>query len=153
MIVVLDVNFSKGELSGWEVFRSIRDQTSLIYVIFITADELIKLNQENLKFLINHDAFALEDVTADYSRIVSLVKNAAHKLDTRVDSALEHWIALHPENEKNSPYITSRDGRTYTLNELLKEIRKQSQFGMEMEKDILVLAIDMLSRGKKKIDG
>lgn len=151
MIVVLDIGFNKGELSGWEVFRSIREQTSLVYVILVTADELIKINPENLKFLINHDAFALEDVTADYSRIVSLVEKASHKLNARVDAVLEDWINNHSKEEIEKPYLTS-DGKTYSLKDLQLEIRKDTEFGREIERKILRLTIDLLTRGKKSIN-
>lgn len=153
MIVLLDINFSKNELSGIEVFKDIRKKTSLVYVILVTADEYNKIKNEDLVFLINHDAFALESVTTDYEKIISLVVKASHKLDTRVDSALEQWIVLHPEQERNIPYILTRDGRSYTLNDILAEIRLQTEFGMETEKNILMLTIDMLARGKKNLNG
>ena len=152
MIVVLDINFSKGELSGLEVFKSIRDKTALIYVILITADELIKLKNDDLVFLINHDAFALESVTADYTRIVSLVENASHKLDARVDAVLEDWITKQPKEKREKPYITTKDGKAYTLDDILESIRQQTEIGKHMERNILKLAVDLLTRQKTKLD-
>ncbi|WPQ63410.1 hypothetical protein SIO70_00850 [Chitinophaga sancti] len=153
IVVILDMNFSRNEKSGIEVFQEIREKSALVYIILITANEISKINNDDLISLINNDAFAVESVSAGYTKIVSLVESAAHKLDTRVDSALENWIVLHPESEKNKPYIMTRDGQSYSLNQLLTEIRKQTLLGMEIEKDILMLVIDMLSRGKKSING
>ncbi|MEO6330826.1 MAG: hypothetical protein ABIO55_17960 [Ginsengibacter sp.] len=152
IIVVLDINFSKGELSGWEVFKSIREKTALIYIILITADELVKLKNEDLKFLINHDAFALEDVTADYTKIVSLVEDASHKLNARVDSVLEDWITTQSKTKREKPYITTKEGRTYTLDDILESIRQQTDIGKHLERNILKLAVDLLTRQKTKLD-
>src|SRR5207237_4770687 len=89
LIVILDMNFSKGELSGVQVFKNIRERTAMVYIILMTADEVYKIKNEDLIFLINHDAFALESVTSDYAKIISLVESASHKLDARVDAVLE----------------------------------------------------------------
>ena len=153
MIILLDINFSKEELSGIQVFEKIRKETALIYIILITAKEIQTIKNEDLLLLINHDAFALENVTSDYTKIISIIVQANHKLDTRVDSALQYWISQHSENEKSEPYLSTRNGTTYTLNQILSEIQSQTPFGMEIEKEILLLAIDMLSRGKRKING
>ncbi len=153
MVVILDLNFKAGEPSGVHVFEGIRKQTSLVYVIIWTASALEDINREDLKSMINNDALAFMSSTDDIEKIVSKVSSASHQLDIRIDSALEQWISLHPESEKQSPYILTRDGKSYSLNEILQEIRLKTPFGMETEKDILLLAIDMLSRGKKKIDG
>lgn len=150
MIVLLDMNFSKGELSGIEVFKDIREKTALVYIILITADEVIKIKNEDLITLINHDAFALESVTADYTKIISLVQNAAHKLDARVDAVLEDWIAKQPPEKREKPYLTAADGNSYSLNDILKSIRQQTEIGKEMERNILKLAIELLTRDKAK---
>jgi DNA-binding LytR/AlgR family response regulator len=152
MIVILDINFSKGELSGLEVFKSIREKTSLIYIILITADEIIKLKNDDLVFMINHDAFALESVTADYAKIISLVENASHKLDARIDSVLEEWISKQAKEKREKAYLTTKDGKTYTLDDILESIRQQTEIGKHMERNILKLAVDLLTRQKTKLD-
>ncbi len=153
MIVILDLNFKAGEPSGVQVFEEIKKKTSLVYIIIWTASALEDINREDLKSMINNDALAFMSSTDDIEKIMRKVNYASHQLDIRLDSALEQWIGLHPESERNSPYIITRDGKSYSLNQILDEIRLKSAFGMEMEKDILLLAIDMLARGKKKIDG
>lgn len=151
MIVLLDINFSQGELSGVQVFEDIKKHTSLVAVIMITARSLNELNHNDLVAMINHDAFAIENVFK-YPQIIKLVNAAAHKMEVRVDSALEQWILLHPENDLNEPYLITREGKTYTLKKILEEIRLQTPFGQDIEKNMLMLAIDMLSRGKRSIN-
>jgi len=153
MVVILDLNFKRGEPSGADVFESIRRETSLVYIIIWTASDLSDVKRDDLVRFINNDALAFQDSTTDYSKMVDLVDKAAHQLDVKVASALEQWISKHTEEEKNKPYVTNREGQTYTLSQILIEIRKQTPFGMEMEKNILILAIDMLARGKKEING
>jgi len=153
MVVILDLNFKRGEPSGADVFESIRRETSLVYIIIWTASDLSDVKRDDLVRFINNDALAFQDSTTDYSKMVDLVDKAAHQLDVKVASALEQWISKHTEEEKNKPYVTNREGQTYTLSQILIDIRKQTPFGMEMEKNILILAIDMLARGKKEING
>jgi DNA-binding LytR/AlgR family response regulator len=152
IIVVLDMNFSKGELSGLQVFKNIREKTALVYIILITADEAIKIKNEDLIFLINHDAFALESVTADYSRIIFLVESASHKLDARVDAVLEDWITKQSADKRAKPYLQTKDGKTYSLDDILESIRQQTAIGKQMERNILKLAVDLLTRQKSKLD-
>jgi DNA-binding NtrC family response regulator len=152
MIVLLDVNFSKGELSGIQVFEDIRKNTALVYVILITADEFYKIKNEDLILLINHDAFAIENVTSDYTKIISLIDNASHKLDARVDSVLEEWITKQSNEKREKPYLKTKDGKTYTLDEILESLRKQTEIGKQMEKNILNLAVDLLVRKKTSLD-
>jgi DNA-binding NarL/FixJ family response regulator len=153
MIVILDLNFKAGEPSGLNVFEGIRKQTSLVYVIIWTASALEDIDREDLKSMINNDALAFMSSTDDIGKIIERVDAASHQLDIKLDSALEQWITAHSKDERDAPYILTRDGKSYTLNDILKEVRLQTPFGMQTEKDILLLAIDMLSRGKKKIDG
>jgi len=151
MIVLLDINFSHGELSGIQVFENIKQRTALVQVIMITARLLSEISHEDLVRMINHDAFAIENVFSS-EKIIALVQAALHKMDVRVDSALEQWIVAHSEEEQNQPYITTRNGKVYTLKQILEEIRQQTDYGRSMEKKILLLAIDLLTRGKKQVD-
>jgi DNA-binding NtrC family response regulator len=152
MVVLLDVNFSDGELTGIQVFENIRKETALVYVIMITARLLSEISHEDLITMINHEAVAIENVF-NYPQILSLVEKASHQMEVRIDSALEQWIISHPEEDKDKPYITSRTGKTYTLRNILDEIRRQTNYGQDIEKKILMLAVDLLARGKKQIDG
>ena len=151
MVVLLDINFSYGELSGIQVFEYIKKRTALFQVIMITARNLIEIGHEDLIRMINQDAFAIENVFSS-QKIIALVTAALHKMEVRVDSALEQWITSHSDEEQAQPYITTRNGKIYSLKQILEEIRQQTPYGRDMEKKILLLAIDLLTRGKKQID-
>lgn len=154
MVVLLDKNFKdKNDISGLKVFEKIREKTALVYVVLISANSITDFLEDELKTLINKDLFKLEKFTNDYTDIIALIDEAVNSTDMRVDSALEQWIAMHPEEDRNKPFITTRDGKVYTLGEILEEIRLQTPYGKEVERKILMLSVDMLARGKKQIDG
>lgn len=153
MVVLLDKNFKdKNDISGLKVFEKIREKTSLVSVVLISANSITDFSEDELKTLINKDLFKLEKFTNDYSNIIKLIDEAVNNTYMRVDSALEQWIAIHPEEDKNKPFISTRDGKVYTLEEILKEIRLQTLYGKEVERKILMLSVDMLVRRKKQID-
>jgi DNA-binding NtrC family response regulator len=152
MIVLLDYDLGANELNGTEIFMKIREKTSLLYVIIITAKLIDDISNKELVTYINEDALALIDKTVSLKDKINYVENAVHALDARVDCVLEQWVSNHSEDEQNQPYLTTSSGKTYTLKTILEEIRKDTDFGKDMERKILLLAIDLLTRGKKQID-
>ncbi|MDB5231057.1 MAG: hypothetical protein JWN76_1862 [Chitinophagaceae bacterium] len=151
MVVILDVNFSNGELSGTQVFDRISRKSKLIYVIMITANSLEEIAGKDIEFMINNDAFAIATLF-DYEKIIGLVYEALHKMSVRVDSVIEEWIVKHPAERRQTPLLKYKDGRTYTMNDLLESIRQQSDVGKNFEKDVLKLAVDLLARQKLKLN-
>lgn len=151
MVVLLDRNFTHGE-SGMQVFSEIRANTSLVHIILITADPLSDIDNDELIELINHDAFAVANVTDEIPKIVSFTKTAVHKLDVQVASVMEQWISEQSEGTKKTPYVKDSDGTTYTLLQVSEEIRKRTDFGRRMEKNILLLAIDLFVQGERYVD-
>lgn len=153
MVVILDLNFEAfGQFQGIEVFEKIREKTSLIYVIFMTVEKISRISQEDLKLMINNDAMAFINKQDGYDKVIEFVDKAIHQLDTRIDSVLEEWILRNPEDERRKPYIATRSGKIYSLNDLLQEVRNRTEMGKLMEKKMIYLTIDLLSRGKEKID-
>ncbi|GHT57592.1 hypothetical protein AGMMS50239_00180 [Bacteroidia bacterium] len=151
MIVLLDYDLGVGEPTGTEIFLKIREKTALLYVIIITAKLIDDIPNKELVTYINRDALAVIDKTTSLEDKITLVKNAIHTLDVRVDCVLEQWISNHSEDEQNDPYLTTTTGETYTLKDILMEIRQQSAFGHKMERNIMMLAVDLLTRGKKQV--
>jgi len=151
MIVLLDYDMGGGE-TGTEVFFKIREKTALIYIIIITAKLIENIPHNELAEYINKDALAIVDKTISLKERIKLVKKAIHALDVRLDCVLEQWINRHTEKELNEPYLTTVSGKEYTLKEILDEIRQQTELGKSLERKMLLLTVDLLTRGKKKID-
>ena len=152
IIVILDLKFKANEISGVKVFEDIRQRTSLVYIIIWTANNLAEVRSEDLVKFINNDALAFISSTDDYTKVLQQVERAVHELDTRVSSVIEQWIVSRPNEEKDKPYIMFSNGKTYSLFEILQEIRQQTEFGKEVERDMLMFAINLLVRKKIKID-
>ena len=153
MVVLLDKNFYDGkEKSGIQVFQEIREKTALVYVILTSVSKLSDFDDESLKSLINNELFAFESFTSDYSKIIELITKAVENLEIRVDAVLEDWISKQSIEKRESPYLKTKDGKTYTLNDILDSIRQQTKIGKQMERNILKLAVDLLARQKTKLD-
>lgn len=149
MIVLLDKNFyGNKEISGVRVFEKIREKTSLVYVILITVSKITELEDEELKMLINKDLFKFESFTSDYTKILSLVDEAILNLSLRIDCVIEEWIMKHPDEARNKPLIKNKEGVSFTMNEVLDSIREQGEVGVDFERSLLKLAIEIFSRQK-----
>jgi hypothetical protein len=152
MVVLLDKNFDGNEIDGIKVFTEIREKTSLVYIILITVSKISEINSETLKMLINKDLFKLESFTQDYKKIIELVDQARATLNVRVDAVIEDWIMRHPVEKREQIIHKTRDGISYSMNDILESIRKETSIGLQFERNLLKLAIELFSRQKLKLD-
>jgi|GEM_PF-424107 len=157
MVVLLDKNFYDGkEIDGIKVFEKIREKTSLVYVILVTVSKISEIDGDTLKMLINKDLFKLESFTADYKNIIELV-DEARKHAARLMEANESDVVLDKTNGAfhvaGTPAVSkSREGHSYSMNDILDSIRKQTKIGVTFQQNLLKLAIELFSRQKLKID-
>lgn len=151
LIVVLDYEFGKNAHNGFWVLEEIRakHENFIIPIILMTENEK-NISQSEFPEIINDKVFAFAD-KSNFNDLVEKVKKADIELSTRIECALEEWINKHSPEDKDKPYLTMRDGTTYKLNDILKEIRLQTEFGQKMELKILNLAIELLARDIKKL--
>lgn len=149
MIVFLDCRFDAG-IQGVDALKRIREKTSLVYIIMMSANPLSQMESESLSSMINNQGiFFISNTETEKS--VELVNNIIHLMNTKLDCVLEDWISNHTDEIQNRPYINSGD-KTYTLKDVLSEIRKQTEFGKTIERNMILLAIDLIVRNKKKYD-
>jgi hypothetical protein len=149
MIVLLDKNFKEArDISGIRVFEKIKEKTSLVYIILISVSNISELDDEELKMLINKDLFKFESFTTDYTTILGLVDEALLNLSLRIDCVIEEWIMKHPDEARNKPLIKNKEGISFTMNEVLESIRMQGEVGVDFERSLLKLAIEIFSRQK-----
>jgi DNA-binding NtrC family response regulator len=151
IIVLLDYNFKTGQPKGHDILLKIREKTSLVYVIIMTAKQFSTIPHSELVDFVNNDALAVVQNTIDTAEILKLVSKAAQQLSVRVDCVLEQWISNHSEDAQEEPYLTTTSGNTFSLKDVLREVRQQTSFGQKMERNIMMLAIDLLTRGKKQL--
>jgi DNA-binding NtrC family response regulator len=145
MIVILDIKFPPSAPNGHKVLDEIRQFSSLIPVIIWSA---VDETREEFADFINNHAFAFISRPRNYGQVIEKLQEAEAWLEFQVAAALEDWISLHPEEKKKKPYIIAKDGKSYTLNDILREIRNRTPQGIDFEKKMIMLVIDMLARSK-----
>ena len=66
-----------------------------------------------------------------------------------IKSALLDLIKNH-EADKDKTYIHAGD-KSYSLNDIQKEVENETEFGLKLAKDMIQLTLDLLIRGKKQL--
>lgn len=134
MIVFVDWNYKGTTKKGLSILRSIREKTSLLYVIMMSANKIIQngIKDTEIIEMMNAENFYFYDSSADNSDAVALVKTIFGKMKSKFDCVLEQWLIRHPE-DKNKVVIR-QNGVNYTWNDVLREVRMQTEFGMDFER-------------------
>lgn len=149
IIVFLDCRFDTG-MQGIEALKRIREKTTLVYIIMMSANQLLQMEEDAIRFMINHRGiFFIKNTEIDEA--IRLVNKVNYLMDTKLDCVLEQWILSHPQDSLNKPYITTSEGQTLTLHEVLEQIRNQTDFGKNLERNLMLLTIDLLTRNKRTI--
>jgi len=146
MIVILDINLGANKMSGHTVLDEIRKENKLIPVIIWSAKNG---DEEDFTDFVNNHALFYVPQTGDYKEIVAKVKDAEHRLNLDVATAMEHW--LEQQDNQNEKMIVMGNGKSYSANELINEIRLETEDGQKISEDIIKLTIDLLFREKESI--
>ena len=147
-IVFLDYKFGANDWQGLDVLKKIRNKTSLLYIILMTA-EIVNIKREELIELISDDGVSLISCDEDYEVYIKLVEKYLSFMDAKLDCVLEQWIINHP-SDKDKTYIIEGN-KHYSLNDILCEIRNQTSLGKEVEKKMLSLTVHLLTQSKEDI--
>ena len=129
MIVMLDIGLSQSMPDGHEVLARIRLMSSLIQVIIWSGRDEEK---EIFSDFIDNRVFAFAKKSATSEDLLSILSKAYICSSNNISGAIESWIKSHPEDAKDKPFMTSSDGLVHTLNDILREIRLQTPFGIEI---------------------
>jgi hypothetical protein len=146
MIVILDIVFGK-KAQSFKIFEDIQHKTALNFIVIV--ENLEKLEKAQLVKLINGHSWHI--TKRDSKELLTTVKNIETDISTRVDGVLGEWIVRHSNTDREKPYLLTRSGQSYSLNQILQEIRLQTDFGKGMERNILNLTIDLLARQKEQL--
>jgi len=144
LVVLLDYHLGSGSLDGNQVLKKIRRKTSLIFTIIMTAHDLHDIDVDKYVELINNQALAFIKKTDGDDKILQVVAQAVHSLDNRVDCILEEWLNYFPDEERKKPYMTMPNDVTYSIQDIMNEIRMGSDIGKMAEKGIIKSAIDLI---------
>lgn len=150
IIVLLDIMFG-GKPMGFDVFDKITAKSSLVCFIVMSGN-MERIDRSELIKLINGHAWYFIKRDKSYQEILDAIRKAELHLVSRVDGALEEWIAQLDEEEKNKPIMATRQGQEWSLNDILREIRLQTEEGIRIEKNIITLTLDLITRGKRSLN-
>ena len=141
IILLLDLKLSGGE-SGYRTLATLRDLSYQIPVIIWTG-----LDEKTSEFfsLINLKTYAIRDKTESIDNMVELVKRADADMAYSLSNALERWILAQPGNH-DEVFAVSTGGESYSLNQMLDEVRKDTPKGKEFTQDLVNLTIELMEK-------
>ncbi len=141
IILLLDLKLSGGE-SGYRTLATLRDLSYQIPVIIWTG-----LDEKTSEFfsLINLKTYAIHDKTESIDNMVELVKRADADMAYSLSNALERWILAQPGNH-DEVFAVSTGGESYSLNQMLDEVRKDTPKGKEFTQELVNLTIELMEK-------
>ena len=151
-IIILDYDFGSKRANGLQLFQELQKKSALLYIILNTAKIIDDIPHAELKSFINNHIMALVDKTDGYKETLIQVENGIGYLNNRVDCILEEWIIRHDFFTREKPYIKNEKGENISLNDVLNEIRKDTEFGRKMSSNIISTAISLLQKDIDKIE-
>lgn len=149
LIIILDYNFRSNEKKGNQVFSEIKEISKLIPVIFFTGNAI---ESDVYRDLINNHAFGIVNKMTTSEELLILIDSAINFLKNSLDNTIEDWI-IEKDEDKDKPVYFTADGKSYSLNQILGEVRKQSDVGKSFSQKLNALTIDLLLRNKEKLNG
>ncbi len=146
-IVFMDCKFDLG-LQGFDGLKKIRDATSLIGIVMMSANSIDHFDNPDIQLMINSkDIYFIRN--NDLIEAEEKVRSIIQEWDSRIDCVLEQWVLNRKDANMDEPYIKTEEG-IKSLSEILSEIRKRTAIGLRLERNILMLAVDLLTKDNVK---
>ena len=145
IIIILDLRLSGSE-TGSKALTTLRKLSYQIPVIIWTA-----VDEKTIEFfdLINFKSYAIRDKDESTENLVALVKQADADINYALSNALERWILAQP-GDHNEIYAVATNGESYSLNQMLEEVRNDTPKGKEFTQDLVNLTIELMEKEEKK---
>ncbi len=145
IILILDLKMRDTEKQGIEILKEIRSFRKNIPVIIrsvnneVTNPEFRELINNNITHFIKK---ATSGVDHEESQEKEFIENARRFLMKNISTALDEYINRR-EDRKEIRIVTKSGGDSIPLSGLLDEVNKESQQGIDFEKAIYKLAIEL----------
>ena len=149
MIIFLDCKFNMG-LQGVDGLLKIREKSSLVSVVMMSANSLNQMENLELEAMINSDKLYFIK-NGDLKKAEKLVAEIQKKWVSELDCVLEQWVKNHNSEVRSKPYMVTSEG-VLSLNDVLVRIRMRTSLGLKLEKQILQVAVDSLTKNIKQND-
>lgn len=148
IIILLDIQFPDKVMNGHEILSKIREISELIPVILWSA---VSEDKETFSDFINNNAFGFLSKSATSEEMLLMIDRAISYFKTSLDNTIEDWI-IQKDGDKDKPVYFTSEGRSYSLNQILNEIRTQTDVGKSFAKKLNELTIDLLLRNKETLN-
>lgn len=133
MIVFVDCRFDGYGLQGINLLKKIRERTSLLYIVMMSANNLNQIAGADLVEMINQDyIWFLDRNNSTFNDACELIDTISRLWDSRFDCVLEQWLIRHQEDKDKMVY--SQNNESYTWGQLLAEVRMQTEVGRDFER-------------------
>lgn len=146
MIIIMDCRFGS-VWQGVDAVMKLREKTSLVYVIMISANNVNQLSSNDIMSLINTDNIYFIKNT-DIAGAKEKIDKIQSLWKVRFDCVLEQWLIRHPELNDKEAYSEASSGKTYTWSDILVELRHQTSVGKSFEQVLNEYYIYQLDRTK-----
>lgn len=147
IIIIMDCRFGS-VWQGVDAIMKLREKTSLVYVIMISANNVNQLSSKDIMSLINtENLFFIKNT--DIAGAKKKINEIRTLWNVRFDCVLEQWLIRHPEDNNKEAFSEVSTGKTYTWEDILVELRKQTPVGKSFEQKLNEYYIYQLNRSKK----
>lgn len=140
-ILILDMKLSGNE-DGHRALSELRELSYQIPVIVWTG-----VSEDGSEFfdLINLKTYAIRDKTTKIEEMATLVQKTDTDIEYSLSNALEKWLVSQP-GDHDAPYLISTGGKSYSLNDILNEVRKDTPQGREFTQSLVNLTIELMAK-------
>lgn len=145
LIILLDINMPH-HLDGHRTLEEIRKMSFNIPVVLFSA---IDEREETFSDFINRKVVGFIRKNESSENIIFKLKEIANDFDFQFDYAIENWLERQSDEMKNKPFLKTSEGKVLSYNDMLKEIRLDSEIGKKMILDLRKLSIDLFSENQK----
>lgn len=151
MIVFIDWNFSGHRTKGIDLLKKIREKTSLLYIVIMSANQLrTDIPHDSIIEMMNEENFFyLDRSNDDFRSVISIINRIRSYWNTKFDCILEQWLLRHPEDKSKEAFSEVSTGKTFTWSNILVELRKQTPIGKSFEQKLNEYYIYQLNRSKR----
>lgn len=136
MIAFIDCKFDEFAKQGTDLLKEIREKTSLLCIVMMSANNLRQIEGIDIPAMINSDYIWFYDRNnGSYEKACALIQRITLYWYSRFDCVLERWLVRHPE-DKDKIAFQQVSGESYTWEQILTELRLQTKIGRLFEQMI-----------------
>ena len=150
LIAFIDCKFDGYVRQGIDILKEIRKKTSLLYIVMMSANNLKQIEGADIVSMINEDFIWFYDRNnGSVEDACSLIQHITQYWSSRFDCVLERWLLRHPEDLQKIAF-TQVSGESYTWEQILSELRLQTEVGRLFEQMINEFYIYQLNNKKNE---